>query len=117
MRNGPLNFFVGTGIVAEGRFVTIDHAAQSVDYTAAAGAADAVTLSNGDAALGESVTVQMLNDVSKSFYFEGGGAFAIGDQIEVGADGKGVVYSAGAVVCRTRNACAVDGQKVEGYNV
>lgn len=108
---GMLQFICATGLVKH-RFVTITVGTDTVAYTAAAAAADGITL--GDES-NLKIAVQLLDDKSKSFYFDAAGVIALGDDVEVGADGKGVVQSAGSVVCIAKNA-TVDGSLGVGYN-
>jgi hypothetical protein len=111
IQSGNLTFACATELV-RGRFVTITAATDTVAYTAGAAAADGITI--GDSENGV-VAVQLLKDVSKSFWFEAAGTLAIGDDVEVGADGKGVVQNAGATVCIAKTA-GVAGSFVTGYN-
>ena len=109
---GALTFKSATGIVGK-RFVTITVSTDTVAYTAAAAAPDAITL--GDESNGV-ISVQLLTDTSKSFKFDAAGTIALGESVEVvGVIGKGTVQTAGAVACICKLA-AVDGSTSVGYN-
>lgn len=111
-QKGSLRFKATTGMLAK-RFVTITPSTDTVAYTAAAAAPDAVTI--GDESNGV-IEVTLLTDTSGSFAFDAGGTIALGESVEVvGVVGKGTVQSAGAVACICKLA-AVDGSTSEGYN-
>lgn len=97
------------------RFVTINHTAGTVNYTAAAAAADAVTLARASK-IGDIVHVKPLSDTHGSFFFTAEGAIARGAEVEVGTDGKGVTIAAGVAACRAKVATAGGDAAVEGYN-
>lgn len=111
-QKGSLTFKASTGMLAK-RFVTITASTDTVAYTAAAAAPDAITM--GDESNGV-IEVTLLTDTSGSFAFDAGGTIALGESVEVvGVVGKGTVQSAGAVACICKLA-AVDGSTSVGYN-
>ena len=111
-QKGSLTFKASTGMLAK-RFVTITTSTDTVAYTAAAAAPDAVTIGNESNGV---IEVTLLTDTSGSFAFDAGGTIALGESVEVvGVVGKGTVQSAGAVACICKSA-AVDGSTSVGYN-
>lgn len=93
------------------RFVTITPGTDTVAYTAAAAAPDAVTVGNES---NGRISVHILGNLNESFWFDAAGTIAVGDDVEVGADGQGVVQSAGAIACVAKIA-AVNGSNGVGY--
>jgi hypothetical protein len=111
IQNGSLTFKAPSGL-ARGRFVTITASTDTVAYTATSAAADGVTLGAEENGV---VSVQLLKDVSKSFFFEAGGTIALGDSIKVGTDGKGVAGTTPFVVAIAKTP-GVSGSFATGYN-
>jgi len=109
-QNENLKFLCDTALV-DYRFVTITPSTGKVAYTTAGELPDAIT--TGDADNG-CVAVHLLQDLSKSFYFESGGTIAAGNYVDVGANGVGVVHAAGKVACVAKEA-AVTGSYCTGY--
>lgn len=109
---GNLSFKCATGL-ARGRFVSITPATDTVAYTNASEKADAITLGNES---GGTIAVQLLSDTSSSFFFESEGTIGIGDGIEVGTDGKGLILGAGIEVAVAKSA-TIDGSMGTGYNI
>lgn len=116
VQNEFLTFNAPTGM-ARFRFVTITLATDTVAYTAADGAADAITIGNEANGV---IAVQLLSDTSKSFWFEAAGAIAVGEEVMVGADGKGIKWVTDTTppekVCIAKSV-GVDGAVVAGYNI
>ena len=105
-----LQFVCDTALVAY-RFVTITPSTGKVAYTTAGEKPDAVTLADSDNGV---VSVHMLQDLSKSFYFEAGGAITAGQYVQVGASGVGVVYATGQIACCAKTSCTT-GSNGTGY--
>ncbi len=111
IQNGSLTFKAPSGL-ARGRFVTITANTDTVAYATAGGAAEGITLGAEENGV---VSVQLLKDVSKSFFFEAGGTIALGDDIEVGVAGRGIKETAGTVVAIAKTL-GVSGSFATGYN-
>ena len=93
------------------RFVTVTPGTDSVAYTAEAAAPDCIKIGNES---NLRISVKMLDNLNESFWFDANGTIAVGDDVEVGADGKGVVQDAGAIACVAKIA-AVVGSNGVGY--
>jgi hypothetical protein len=109
-QNEMLQFVCDTALVAY-RFVTITPSTGKVVYTTAGEQPDAVTLADSDNGV---VSVHMLQDLSKSFFFEAGGSITAGQYVQVGASGVGVVYSTGKIACIAKTSCTT-GSTGTGY--
>jgi hypothetical protein len=109
---GNLTFKCATAL-KRGRYVTVTPGTDTVAYTGAGAAATGVTL--WDAKNGV-VAVQLLKNVSESYWFEAESAFALGDEIEVGTDGKGTLQVAGSILGYSKQVCAA-GNFSTGYNI
>lgn len=96
-----------------GRFVTITPATDTVAYTSAAAAANAVTVGKGENGV---VAVQMLGDKSKSFWFEAGATIAVGANVEVGTDGKGITRTSTNAIVAIAKQVGVANTLTTGYN-
>lgn len=117
VQNENLTFKAPTGM-KRFRFVTVTIATDTVAYTAENDAPDAITL--GDEENGV-ISVQLLSDTSKSFWFEAAGAIAVGEEVMVSADdGKGIKWVTDDTppekVCVAKSV-GVDGAIVTGYNL
>ncbi|GAG10106.1 unnamed protein product, partial [marine sediment metagenome] len=106
-----MDFVCAAGLLRN-RFVTITRSTHAVAYTAAGGVADGITI--GDES-NLKIAVQLLGNLNSTFFFDAAGVFAVGDEIEVTTDGKGIKQAAGAVVCYAKDA-GVDGSFGVGYN-
>ena len=111
IQNGSLTFKAPSGL-ARGRFVTITGSTDTVAYTAAGEASEGVRLGSEENGV---VSVQLLKDVSKSFFFEAGDTIALGDDVRVGVGGRGVAGTAGTVVAIAKTP-GVSGSFATGYN-
>lgn len=84
---------------------------RAVSYTGTVpnAGATALGIAETDAAIGEQVAVS----VHGTAIAEAGGAFVVGDQLQVGTGGKLVLQTTGTVVARAMQAAAADGDLVE----
>jgi len=106
-----LTFKCADGISAR-RFVKITASTDSVAYPTAGGAANAVTLGNEK---GGVVAVQLLKDVTSSFFFDALGTIAIGDSVQAGTNGTGIKKVNGIELCKAKSS-AISGSVGTGYN-
>ena len=111
IQKGSLTFKAATGLKAR-RFVDITASTDSVAYSATGATSDAITL--GDEENGV-IEVQLLKDVSKSFFFDAEDTIAVGDDVEVGTNGQGRKASAGQMVCIAKTNTIKDSVGT-GYN-
>ena len=105
------DFTCASGLLQK-RFVTVTAATDSVAYTAAAAAADGITIGDED---NLRISVLLFEGMSESFYFDVVAALTKGENVEVGADGKGTPEDEGSVVCISKTAAAA-GSFGTGYN-
>lgn len=106
-----LDFTCAAGLVQK-RFVTIDKANDTVAYTAAGAKPDGITIGDED---NLRISVQLLGNLNASFWFDALGVIAVGDEVQVGANGTGIKQVAGAIACYAKTA-AVSGSFCVGYN-
>lgn len=78
------------------------------DGAVATAAAAALGVCNADTLLGNQAPVGVIG----VFLVEAGGAISAGGDIEVGAGGKAVAFSAGKVVAQAFDAAAADGDVI-----
>ena len=103
--------FTATAGMLINRFVTITPATDSIAYTTAGEAPDGITVGDESNLVQE---VAILSKIQGSFIFDAAGVIDVGDETEVGTDGKAVVKDAGVAACLAKIAC-VDGSLGEGY--
>jgi len=106
-----MQFTCAAGLVQQ-RFVTVTKSTDTVAYTAAGAKPDGITV--GDES-NLRIEVLLLDSLFQSFYFDSAGTIAVGDEVEVGADGKGQKQTNGAIACYAKTATVVNGFGV-GYN-
>lgn len=112
MKQARTFIFVSANTLVRGRFVTITPSTNTVAYTSAGAKPDGITI--GDAENGV-IEVMLLSTMYESFYFDAGGTIAIGDEIQVTTDGKGIKQTNGAIACYAKST-AVDGSLCTGFN-
>ena len=112
IQSGNLTFKCATALAAR-RFVTITEATDIVAYTAEDALAEAITLSDSDNGV---VSVQLLSDTSRSFFYDVEDIIALGGVVGVGTDGKGKADDTSVDVCLAKNA-VVAGAIGTGYNL
>ena len=112
IQSGNLTFKCATALAAR-RFVTITPVTDTVAYTAEDAAANAVTLAESDNGV---VSVQLLSDTSKSFFYDVEDTIALGGIVGVGTDGKGKAGDMSVDVCLAKNAVTA-GAIGTGYNL